>query len=403
MREAVYRLAAPLLARIPDISGQPVRKRAAIGLVASIAFHLLIFLVLLLFAAVFPEHVDIPPASRNKLEIQLMPAPSKEMSLAPPQAMKMQVIDPRGMEASKEKPKTPEFESEQDMVAGSQAPPSGFLPLPSQEGRTDRNANDFATQDVRLAVTEPPAPAPPPPPMAAQPNASTEASAPSMPPLYDPNPVAKEKLQEAEHAKPDEALPEPAKQHSPPPLKVTVSPKEDEVAVAKPTEDTKPDAITKVQPAEQPVTKPKFTTAMMATPKPFPAPNSPQRFQEDLKKTRVEGSISNRGAPGVDAVATPLGRYYGQVKRALASAWTRRVQAQMSLISPGSASFSFYIASTGRVSELRMEANSSNPAFANLCEQAVREAPIPPPPADLVPTLRDGGLDYQMTFTFYDY
>jgi hypothetical protein len=217
-------------------------------------------------------------------------------------------------------------------------------------------------------------------------------------------------LQAAEHAKPDQPLPEPARPRAtPPPLKAMVVPKEDEMAVAKPSTETAPGPITKVEPATPAPVRPtaqltpKFTTASLATPKPMAGPSVSQRFQENLQKTRVEGSISNRGRPGADAVATPLGRYWSQVKMALASSWQPLVKARGDLVTPGSASFTFDIGSNGRVTGIHMEENTSNSTYGNLCEEAIRRAPIPPPPTDLVPSLRDGALEYQMTFTLYPF
>ncbi len=399
IKDAVHRLAAPVLNRIPDISQQPVRRQAAIGVTASILVHLLLLLILSIAAMVIPSHTEPAPAARNDLEIQLVPLPEKKQVIAEKKPDALPLIDPRGMEKSQEKPKSAEFESDRDMKAGSELPANGLLPLPSQEGRTDRNTNDFATQDVRISLTEPAiTPTPPSP----QPSPQEAAPAPSMPPLYDPNPVAKEKIAAAEHAKPTDKLPEPAKPRAtPPPMKTTMMPREDEMAVAKPVATPPPGPVTKVEPVSKPA--PKFSVASLVTPKPMTAPSFAERYQENLQKTRIEGAISNRGKAGVDAVASPLGRYWSQVKQALNSSWTPLVKDRMSLIAPGSASFVFSISSDGKVVGVHMESNSSNSTFGSLCEEAIRKAPIPQPPADLVPSLRDGALEYNMTFTFYDF
>ncbi len=417
MREAVHRFTAPLLAKIPDISRQPTRRRAAIGLGASILVHLVILLLMIILTSVIPEHVDLlPAAKKGTIDLVVMPPAQKKLSLAPPMPKTTTVIDARGMQASKEKPLDPKFESDRDMVEASEAPTSGFLPLPSQEGRTDRNSHDFANQEVRLGLAEPgpsapPAAAAPPSPDTAQQQTATAAN--SMPPLYDPNPVAREKLQEAEHATPNQKLPEPAKPRAtPPPLKQTAAPSADEIAVATPSTETKPGPLTKVETAEEtPVkpamrtstTTPKYETASLATPKPFSGPSVRERYQENLQKTRVEGNISNRGKAGVSAVATPLGRYYGQIGTALGSTWNLLVNERRSLIDFGTAKFTFHIGPDGKVSDVHMESNTANAAFASMCEEAVRRAPIPSIPADLIPSIRDGGLDYSTSFTMYPY
>ena len=83
MREAVSRITAPLLARIPDLSGVPPRRQAAIGLVASILVHVLILLVFLVGAMVLPKHVEPLAPAQKDLEIQLVPMPTQALSLKP--------------------------------------------------------------------------------------------------------------------------------------------------------------------------------------------------------------------------------------------------------------------------------------------------------------------------------
>ncbi len=389
------RLSAPFTAWLSGFSRMPPQKQIAIGVAASIFIHLQILGIVLLFAMVIPHRTEETPL-QNRLEIQLVPMPNKAIDTkagAEPEAR--DVIDPRGMQASPTKPLNPQFESDRDMTAGSEAAPSGLLPLPSQEGGTDRIAPDFANTDIRIGVAPEPPPPAAPQPAESQP-AAQQAPAPSLPPLYDPNPVKKEKLDAAQTAKLTEPIPEPARPHAtPPPLKKTANPTAEEIAIAPATDSKSHDYHTQDMP--------KYVTASLATPKPFTGPSFTQKYQESLKKTRVEGSISNRGRAGVDAVATPLGRYMSQVKTALGSSWGPLVNQRMSLLPQGSATFSFTITQEGRVVGVRMENNSSNSLFADLCDEAIRRAPIPPLPVDLIPSLRDRGLEYGMTFSIYAY
>jgi TonB family protein len=142
---------------------------------------------------------------------------------------------------------------------------------------------------------------------------------------------------------------------------------------------------------------------MLTTPAPMPGPSFKQRYQESLKKARIEGSISNRGRAGVDAIATPLGRYQAQMKAALGSRWSYYVNDRMSLITPGSARISFAIDAQGRVHDVKLETNTGNKTYADLCEQAVRETKLPPLPPDIVATLPDERLETSFTFTFYTF
>ncbi len=401
-----------VLARLPDVSGAPVRRQIAVGLALSLALHVLLFAILIGIALAFPEpprdtsarpRREQPPEP-EPLNIQLVTKPKP----TPEEAQRTKLIDRRGMEASKDKPKNPEFESDEDMKAGSEAAPTGLLPLPSQDGRTDRNTADFATENAavgaaaalpwpQLTVQPKPAPAAP---------ASEPPPPPAAEPLYTPNPVAKEALAAASKAAPTDKLPDPSKQVSTPPprlatatpkpRKAVVMPREDEIAVAVAT--PRPPAAT-AEPRESVPGR----YAMLSTPAPISKQSFTKRYQEMLEKTRVEGSINNRGKAGVDAVATPFGRYWGQVKTAIGSGWNRYVNEQMTLIAPGTARVSFVLDRQGRASNVRVDANTSNASFANVCERAVRDAPLPPIPPDVVSKLRDGQLEYSIVFTFYTF
>ena len=418
MKDEVYSFPNPIFrepapAAEPGQPERPKRNRVLFALAVSLALHIILLLLFLLVASVFPERTEQNPPVQKSLVIQLMPSPAKK-PVQPAEKRGLDVIDPRGMQASTEKPAKPQFESDRDMKAGSELPASGVLPLPSQQGRTDRPANDFANQDLRIGAVHSAPSLPSPKKDASRSTEPPRASPPSqaLPPLYDPNPVAEEKLEQAKKAAANEPIPEPAKLHStPPPLKRVAKPDSNEVAVTRPSEVTEPGPITHIQPpAVQKQTTPEKTRptpptelAMNSTPQRPSRPATPDQYEEQLQKTRVEGTISNRARAGVDAVATPLGRYLSQVKTALGSSWNPLVTEQMSVIAPGSATIVFSITAEGRITGLRMESNTSNASYGSLCEEAVRRAPIPQPPTDLVPSLRNGALEYSMTFTFFTY
>jgi outer membrane biosynthesis protein TonB len=146
-------------------------------------------------------------------------------------------------------------------------------------------------------------------------------------------------------------------------------------------------------------TPPPAQVAMLAT----PAPRQPQAgYQPETRKTKIEGSISNRGKAAVDAVSTPLARYKKQVNDAIGSRWYYYIRGKMDLIAAGSVHMSFSIDAKGRPVGIRIESNTSNQSLADVCERAIREAEIEPPPPDLVAPMKDEQLDYSLTFTFYN-
>src|SRR5262249_23644277 len=140
------------------------------------------------------------------------------------------------------------------------------------------------------------------------------------------------------------------------------------------------------------------------TPRPSVA-STPQRmrssYQPLRERTRLSGSISNRGTSAVNAVGTPLGRYEKMVQDAIGSRWYSYVGQRMDLISLGTAHVSFSIDRSGKVTNLKLVRNSSNEAFANVCLQSVLEIQLPPIPEDVASTLPPEGLDEQITFTMF--
>jgi hypothetical protein len=88
MRDALYRLTAPILDRIPDISHQPQSRQVSIGLAASVLFHLLLLLLAVLFGMILPEHrlrhFAQPKPQLEEIEITVLPpAPAEEVRLVP--------------------------------------------------------------------------------------------------------------------------------------------------------------------------------------------------------------------------------------------------------------------------------------------------------------------------------
>lgn len=388
MRDALYRLTTPILDRIPDPSLQTPRRQVVIGLAASVLFHGLLLLLALLITAGLPQCAPLEFANaKPKLqEIELTVLPPEEETQEPARIIPLSEIfqpppflDSLGLAAASQAPAAPVFESDVDMIAASESPALGNLPLPSQDGRvsdfpmfTDQRVSlgmmavPFP-MDVRLA-TAPPAAAPPAPPREV---AKPAEAAREPPPVATPAPVLA-KLE-----------------NKPTPFRETTMPREDEIAVA-----TKPQAT----PAPRPQTMPRLRPEMPAA-TPVAQPRSPG-YQPQQTKTRIEGSITNRGRAAVDAVATPLGRYQKAVKAAIGSRWYFYTTSRMDVIAPGSLKVSFVIDAEGKVSDIHVESNTSNASFAELCERALREAEIAPLPPDILEILPGGQLDMTFTFSF---
>jgi outer membrane biosynthesis protein TonB len=360
----LQRITTPINALLPDINRVPQRRQAVGAIVASLVVHLLLLLLFVAAAALIPDgtmRLAKPEVELTPLEVRIV-TPTEEQVVTPEElqaAGQRPVIDSTGLTKTDETPKDAIFESDENMKAGSQQPATGLLPLPSQEGR-NLPFPQFRNQSAMLGSTRvspapetPQQPAPPPPP---------------------PRPEPSLKAPEAIDLKPDE-------------IAIAQKPKP---RASAPELTTQP--LTKAKPDPQEMAK-------LVTPSPK-QPRPRDGYQEEQIKTRVEGSISNRGPKGVDAVKTPLGVYLKQVKAQIGSRWYYYLEKRRDLYATGSVRLNFAITKNGEVRDVRVLDNTSNAAFALMCQQCVIEAEISSPPAEAEPIMPNGRLEQDLTFNY---
>jgi outer membrane biosynthesis protein TonB len=398
---ALSRITTPLKALLPDLTDVPQSRQTVGAIVASLVVHLLLFLFFMAASGFLPEvKVDFRKnAAPQPLEMVIeMPESSPEVMT--PEELKAraerETIDSTGLAKSEEKPKDPLFESDLDMKAASQKAASGDAPLPSMDGKSLPFTN-FTTQDVILGNPANP-PTPPTPAPKPEPRASVQ-----------PKPLAEQ---------PPEAPPEPMEEKKKPePLPEVVKPDENQIALSEKTTEPITHVIpsekkSKVKPTPAPLKdskKDRQEMAKLTTPVPRtdpqpevkPLPPSEAGFQPEQERTKIEGAISNRGPAAVDAVRTPLAVYRKQVNAAIASRWYYYVKAKADVITLGQTKLSYSITQDGRIVKIRVLENTSNEAFALICEQSISEAEIGPPPPEAQTVMIDGRLEGDLTFTYY--
>jgi outer membrane biosynthesis protein TonB len=191
----------------------------------------------------------------------------------------------------------------------------------------------------------------------------------------------------------------------PEPLPEVVKPNDNQIVIAEKV--TEP--ITHVIPSKTGKKKPRQEMVKLMTPAPRvdqlpdlkPLPPSQSGFQPQQEKTKIDGAISNRGPAAVDAVRTPLAVYKKQVNAAIGSRWYYYVRQKRDLITLGQAKLSYSITKDGRIVSIKVVENTSNDAFALICEQSISEAEIGPPPEEATAVMNDGRLEGDLTFTYY--
>ena len=130
-------------------------------------------------------------------------------------------------------------------------------------------------------------------------------------------------------------------------------------------------------------------------------PASEAGYQPQKEQTKIEGSISNRGKAGVDAIGTPLGLYRKKIADAIGSRWYYYVNRRMDLITVGDVHIKFSVNEQGHVEDVKILSNTANEIFGTYCVQSVTEAKIPPLPPDLAPSLQNGRVEIEYHFTIY--
>jgi len=228
-----------------------------------------------------------------------------------------------------EQPKEKTFESNANSIAASQIPPTGSLPLPSQQGVDRPNLDlDSHHQSIPNEGAQP------------QPSVAQQSATPQ--PSAQPTPISKS----------------------------------EEFALLSSTPTPHPSAASTPQ-----------------------APKS--SYQPFKEKTRLAGSITNRGTSAVNAIGTPLGRYQKILFDSIGSRWYAYVEEKADLVKLGTTRVSFAVDRSGRVKNPKMINNDSNEAFANVCLQSILDAQLPPIPEDVAKALPPEGLESEISFTTF--
>lgn len=159
------------------------------------------------------------------------------------------------------------------------------------------------------------------------------------------------------------------------------------------------------QPTVQPTPLTKSEEFAMLTSRPTPRPtvaSTPQQqrssYQPYKERTRMAGSITNRGTSSVNAVGTPLGRYQKNVYDAIGSHWYAYMEQKGDLASLGTVRIAFVIDRSGRVKNLKVLSNDSNEAFANVALQAILDSKFSPIPEEIRSSLPPEGLEQEISF-----
>ncbi len=299
---------------------------------------------------------------------QIMPEPEMRLPSPPPPPKKEIYIRTAQNEHADAAPKNAAFISDRNTAAATiKAPfPDATEPLPTMDGLklptrelAERDHHDGQLKDDArsktpqgaLAMLQPPPPAPP------------QIVAKAVP---ESTPLTK-MMEEA-----DKALASVDKN------RLTI-----ELKKAEATPDTPPMP-------QPPPPIPKAIPVMEAAPVAFTTPNQDSDvFTPFTRTTQTKGTISNRGnAAAVDAEESPKGRYIRQVTGQVEKKWHLYRLLRRDGVTYGSLEITFYVNKKGEVEDLSIvDDKESNPILTGFTLRAIRDAAIPPIPADVISLL----------------
>ena len=379
------------------------RKAALLAFIGACIIHLLLFggAVLALILSPLrkpPEKKERKPVTMTILRPTPTPTPTPTPPPTAPDAAATPTPIPTPTPFIRSIPdavanRTPDkatFESDADMLAASQLPPTGEAPLPTQEGR-DLPGIQLRNVPLSLGPQDRPDPRPPQP---AQPQTPTKAQQETPPP--EPEAPRPEPTPEATPV--PTPSPQPTATPGPTPEREKQEPPAEVMALLAPTPTPTP------TPVPTPKPTPPRSPSSLPTPRPRPQPQtapSAPGYQPQQTETKITGSASNRGANSVDSVATPLGRYRKEVADAIGAKWYQITTTKVDMLKIGTARLSFSINSNGRVENIRVIANNSNEIMVSYTIQSILDAKLPMIPPDVAQILRGGKLDVEYTFTIY--
>ncbi len=389
-------------------------KNLRIAITGSLVVHALLFLVLAwMFAGeaarrLWQQAMAQPKEKEVTLLFPEQIIPEPPPMLPPPPQKKEIYIRTAQNERTDAAPKNAAFISDRNTKAATvKAPfPDGTEPLPTMDGLklptrelADRDHRDGELKDDARpkapkgapAMLQPQPQTPPTPPSIVKPKDAAPPPQPVAPPqvvakaVPESTPLTK-MMEEA-----DKALASVEKN------RLTI-----EVKKAEATPDTPPMPQT---PAPQTPPARETAQAMPESPQQQPVPKAlpvlddpttrttrnqdPDAFTPFTRTTQTKGTISNRGTEAaVDAEESPKGRYIRQVTGQVEKKWHLYRLLRRDGVTYGSLEIVFYVNKKGKVEGLRVvNDKESNPVLTGFTLQAIRDAVIPPIPADVIPTL----------------
>lgn len=363
-------------------------KTLQIGIVGSLAVHGLLFLLLAwLWGAdaaarwlaaqakaeaerqvtlLFPDQI---------MEVKTESLPPPSPSPAPPKAAPKPYIRTTQNKASDAAPAKADFVSDRNTVAASQkaAAPDGTKPLPTQDG-VDRTTLELANRNQRDGEMKNDNAAPPSPMLPNAPRPEMRVPEPTVP---QPSTVAK-----ATNVSPMAKMLE-----------------EVDKDMARSDGSRLPLEVKKPDSADVP---PKAVPVDPKTGKPVTKFNKDE-FSPFTRTSKVKGTINNRGEDAVNAAETPMGKYMRSVTASVEKKWHVYRKKYGDAVTFGNLKLRFFVTKEGKPEDFEVlsKPDEADVRMADFTLRAIKDAEIPPIPADLLPILEGERVEIEYDVLIY--
>lgn len=298
-------------------------------------------------------------------------------------------------------PEKADFIGDRDTIATSDTLPAAGAPaMPSQKGRDPRRPDDVETtvsipQDGPLEHDQIASPMPTPP-SNAQPSpqvAETMKTAANSANTSDTQPTPNPSPPREQEPKSTDSAPKNVAATDIPTLpgdQIVERPMAEEGL--KPQKAEKTPDVAEAKPASPTLPKP-------TPPQPRTTPKEPG-FRGNQEKTKITGSIKRQGRSALNVANTAMGRYHSKLSRAVEAEWHRNCAKYRDFITPGILTIRFVIDPNGSVRSVNVvEMIDAGEVQKGFTLNSIRQAKIPPIPAELKAEIEDDPIE--ITYNFY--
>ena len=124
-------------------------------------------------------------------------------------------------------------------------------------------------------------------------------------------------------------------------------------------------------------------------------------FSPEERQNVINGSLAKEGADAVDAIGTPMGKYKKAVRDVISAKWHEYRHKNADFVTWGILKLEFSVDAAGRVHDLQITKNEANAMLAEFSLRAIREAELPPMPAEVAESVGAKGLVIQYDIIIY--